>query len=93
MCGFTRTNRIRNEVIREKVGVASIKEKLRETRLRWFGHVKKRGVNKPLRTCEVINLIYCRRGQGQLKMNWNKVIRGDLKCMGLTEDMAQDRKL
>jgi len=26
-------------------------------------------------------------------MSWNEVIRGDLKYMGLTEDMAQDRKL
>jgi len=25
-------------------------------------------------------------------MNWNKVIRGDLKCMGLMEDMAEDRR-
>jgi len=45
MCGFTRLDRTRNEVIREKVGVAPIEEKLRDTRLRWFGHVKMRGVN------------------------------------------------
>ena len=74
MCGFTRLDRIRNEVIREKVGVALIEEKLRETRLRWFGHVKRRSENEPVRS-------------------WNEVIRGDLKCMGLTDDMAQDRKL
>jgi len=24
-------------------------------------------------------------------MSWNKVIRGDTKCLGLTKDMAQDR--
>ncbi|KAG5605013.1 hypothetical protein H5410_026505 [Solanum commersonii] len=35
-------DRIRNEVIREKVGVASVEDKLREARLRWFGHVKRR---------------------------------------------------
>ncbi|KAG5591785.1 hypothetical protein H5410_042299 [Solanum commersonii] len=41
MCGHTRSDRIRNEVIREKVGVASVVDKLREARLRWFGHVKR----------------------------------------------------
>ena len=39
MHGFTRRDRIRNVVIRKRVGVAPLKEKLRETRLRWFGHV------------------------------------------------------
>ena len=77
----------------EKVGVAPIKDKLRETRLIWFRHVKRRGVNEPIRRCEVINLIHCIRGRGRPKMNWDKVIRGDLKCMGLTDDITQDRKL
>ncbi|KAG5569172.1 hypothetical protein H5410_058938 [Solanum commersonii] len=47
MCGHTRSDRIRNEVIREKVGVASVVDKLREVRLRWFGHVKRRGADAP----------------------------------------------
>ncbi|KAG5618020.1 hypothetical protein H5410_017844 [Solanum commersonii] len=36
MCGHTRSDKIRNEVIPEKVGVASVVDKLR-----WFGHVKR----------------------------------------------------
>ena len=39
MCGYTRLDRIRNVVIRERVGVAPLEDTLRETRLRWFGHV------------------------------------------------------
>ncbi|KAG5581032.1 hypothetical protein H5410_051659 [Solanum commersonii] len=42
MCGNTRSDKIRNEVIWEEVGVASVVDKLREARLRWFGHVKRR---------------------------------------------------
>jgi len=34
MCGYIRLDRIRNDVIREKAGVAPIEEKLRETSLR-----------------------------------------------------------
>ena len=33
-------DRIRNEDMRKKVGVASITDKIRENRLHWFGHVK-----------------------------------------------------
>ena len=36
MCGHTRLDRIRNEYIRQKIRVAPIDEKMRETRLRWF---------------------------------------------------------
>jgi len=93
MCGSIGLDRIRNEVIREKVEVAPIEQKLRETRLRWFGHVKRRGMNAPVRMYEAINLIYYRRGRGRPKMSWNEVIRRYLKYVGLTEDMAQDRKL
>jgi len=34
MCGNTRFDRIMNEVIRKKVGIAPIGDKMRETRLR-----------------------------------------------------------
>ena len=54
MCGYMRMDRIRNEVIRDLVNVAPIEDKMRETRLRWFGHVK-RSVDAPVRSCERIN--------------------------------------
>nr|ABD32695.2 RNA-binding region RNP-1 (RNA recognition motif); Calcium-binding EF-hand [Medicago truncatula] len=44
MSGKTRHDRIRNDTIRERVGVAPIVEKLVENRLRWFGHVERRPV-------------------------------------------------
>ncbi|KAF7808226.1 sacsin isoform X2 [Senna tora] len=47
MSGHTRMDRIRNDYIREKVGVAPIVEKLVETRLRWFGHVQRRPEEAP----------------------------------------------
>jgi len=34
MCGYTKLDRIRNVVIREKIGVAPIEDKMRESRLR-----------------------------------------------------------
>ena len=55
ICGYMRMDRIRNGVIRDTFKVAPIKDKMRETRLRWFGHVK-RSMDAPVRICERINI-------------------------------------
>ncbi|KAF3662965.1 hypothetical protein FXO37_12228 [Capsicum annuum] len=52
MCGCMGKDRIRNEVIRDKVGVASAEVKMREARLRWFGHVMRRSTDALVRRCE-----------------------------------------
>jgi hypothetical protein len=39
ICGYTRLGRVRNDDIRDQLGVAPIKEKLIQHRLRWFWHV------------------------------------------------------
>ncbi|VDP02886.1 unnamed protein product [Heligmosomoides polygyrus] len=39
--GVTRMDRIRNDVIRQKFGIAPIADKMREARLRWYGHVQR----------------------------------------------------
>ncbi|KAH0468862.1 hypothetical protein IEQ34_002094 [Dendrobium chrysotoxum] len=52
MSGFTLRDRIRNEHIREKVGVAPVEDKIRESRLRWFVHIKRRPSDDPVRKVE-----------------------------------------
>jgi len=54
MCGYTTKDKIRNEIIRNKVGVVPIEEKMRETRLRWFGHVTRRPRDAPVRRVDEI---------------------------------------
>lgn len=56
MCGHTRLDRIRNVVIGDKVGLASIEHKMRHTRFRWFGHVRRRSMDAPVRRREMIVL-------------------------------------
>ena len=46
-----------------------------------------------MRRGEAIDLSHYKRGRGRLKMSCNEVIRSDMKFMGLTEDMAQDRNM
>nr|XP_016492639.1 PREDICTED: uncharacterized protein LOC107812125 [Nicotiana tabacum] len=93
MCGLTRLDKIKNEVIREKVGVAPVDEKMREARLRWFEHVRRRSPDAPVRSCERLTVVGARRGRGRPKRYWGEVITQDMARMRIFEDMALDRKV
>ncbi|KAL3372890.1 hypothetical protein AABB24_005089 [Solanum stoloniferum] len=92
MSGHTKSDKIRNEVIREKVGVSPVVDKLREVRLRWFGHVKRRCADAPVRRCEGLVVEGTQRGRGRPRKYWEEVIRQDLAQLHITEDMTLDRK-
>ncbi|XP_060183440.1 uncharacterized protein LOC132613435 [Lycium barbarum] len=93
MCGHTRRDMIRNEDIQDKVGVVSVANKMMEVRLRWFGHVKRRSDDAPVRRCERLAVAGVRRDRGRTKKNWREVIRQDMAQLQLTEDMTLDRKI
>ena len=63
--GETRKDRVRNEHIRERVGVAPIEDKLRENRLKWFGHVQRRSLDPPVRKGDRIMVQGDVRGRGK----------------------------
>ncbi|XP_070036548.1 uncharacterized protein [Nicotiana tomentosiformis] len=92
MCGHTRKDRIRNEIIRDKVGVAYVEDKLRESRLRWFKHVRRRDMDALMRRCERLSMAGLRKGRGRPKKYWTEVIRQDMSLLQLIEDMTPDRK-
>ncbi|KAF3616011.1 putative receptor-like protein kinase-like isoform X2 [Capsicum annuum] len=85
-------DRVRNEIIREKVGVASVEDKMREVILRWFGHVMRRGTDAPVWRCETVAMDGLRWDRGRPKKYWREVIRHDMEQLQLTEDMTLDRK-
>ncbi|XP_070046182.1 uncharacterized protein [Nicotiana tomentosiformis] len=93
MCGCARRDRIKNETIRDRVGVASVEDKIRESRLRWFGHVKRRSIDFHVRRCERLAMENLRRGRGRPKKYWGEVIRQDMTLFQLTEDMTLDRRV
>lgn len=67
MCGHTRSDKIRNEVIREKIEMAFVANKMREGRLRWFYHVHRRCCDAPMRRCERLVAVNKQRGRGRPK--------------------------
>ena len=91
MCGKTRKNKIRNELFWEQLGVASIGDKIRETRLWWFGHVQCRTATAPVRKSLAVKVDDPPRGRGRPKRMCMKLVKIDLKKCNLSKDLAQDR--
>ena len=58
MCGKTRKDKIRNEDILRQVGIAPIEDKLRENRLQWFRHIRRRSRDVPVRRMEKIDIAH-----------------------------------
>ncbi|KAK3509808.1 hypothetical protein QTP70_012004 [Hemibagrus guttatus] len=55
--GVTRLDRIRNEYIRGTAHVGRLGDKVREARLRWFGHVQRRDTGGPGNLIKILNNI------------------------------------
>ncbi|MFS7903651.1 hypothetical protein Hanom_Chr01g00026521 [Helianthus anomalus] len=70
MCGHTRLDRIRNEVFRDTLGVTSISDKIKEGRLRWCGHMRRRQTTSPVRVVETITVEG--RSRGRPKLIWDE---------------------
>jgi len=93
ICGHTRLDMITNEVIGGKIGVASIENKMREARLRWFGHIRRHNIDALVKRWKKIDCSDYKRSIGRPKKSWSKVISHDLESLGLVEDITQDRRL
>nr|XP_043638031.1 uncharacterized protein LOC122609035 [Erigeron canadensis] len=89
-CGKTLAERIPTGVFRAELEVGTIINKLREERLRWFGHVRRRDETTPRRRADSINVDGIRR-RGRPKMRWEDRLAKDLIELGLLEDMTSDR--
>ena len=91
ICGHTRSDRVRNDNICDRLGVAPIEEKLIQHRLRWFGHVQRRPPETPVRSGILRQDSNIKRGRGRPKLTWVEAIKGDLKGRNISKDLALDR--
>ncbi|VDO25034.1 unnamed protein product [Heligmosomoides polygyrus] len=89
--GVTRLNRIRNDAIRQKFGVAPIADKMWEARLRWYGDVL-RGKEDSVRKIGLELEVSGKRPRGRPKQRWSDALHTDLKIAGVHPDQAQDRE-
>jgi hypothetical protein len=79
ICGSTRRDRIQNDDIRERLGVAPVEEKLVQHHLRWFRHIQRRSAEAPVRSGVIRRSGNEKRGRGQPNLTWEKFVKRDLK--------------
>jgi hypothetical protein len=78
-CRHTRRDRVWNEDIRDRVGVALIEEKFIQYWLRWFGHVQRRPPEAPVHSGVLKQADNVKSGRGRPKLTWDKSVKRDLK--------------
>ncbi len=88
--GITLKDRKRNEDIRQMTGVINISEKIREARLRWFGHIVRRDEDNIIKRAMVMP-VTGKRSRGRQKLRWYDTIKRDLTNIGSNQNDALDR--
>ncbi|GKC66253.1 hypothetical protein Tco_1098851, partial [Tanacetum coccineum] len=76
--GKTLLDMIPNGVYKAQLGVKMIINKLKERRLRWFGHVRRRPSSVPVRRVEALVVDGLRR-RGRPKLRWEDRVKHDMK--------------
>ena len=90
--GETRKDKIRNEYIRCTVKVEWLGMKVREGRLRWYGHVMKR--NQEYLGRRVMEMeLPVKRNRGRPKKNYPDVVKEDMGEVGAREMEIGNRTL
>ena len=89
--GVARKDKIRNEHIRSTVKVERLGMKMREGRLRWYGHVMRRDQEYVGRKMMEIELPRKRRDRP--KRRFVDVVKEDMGEFGVKETDVEDRKM
>ena len=90
--GVTLRDRMRSNDIRSELGVENITSRIRTSRLRWFGHVKRMKETSWARRAMEME-VDGRRSRGRPSLRWRDNINSDMKMRGVREGDTQDRAL
>ena len=90
--GVTRKDKIRNEYIRSTVKAERLGMKMREGRLRWYGHVMRRNQECVGRKMMEMELPEKRR-RGRPKRRFLDVVKEDMEEVAAKETDVEDRKV
>jgi hypothetical protein len=91
MCGHTRSDRVWNDDIRDRIGVAPIAENLVQHRLRWFGHIQRVPPDALVYRERLERAENIKRGRGRPNLTWEESVKRDLKDWSITKELAVDR--
>ena len=90
MAGVRKASEVPGETLRRAFGLEPVSDVIRRTRLRWFGHIERRGpdhLTKLSQTVEVAG----QRQRGRPLLTWTNCVDADLRLLKLNKDVAMDR--
>ena len=90
MSGVTLKDRRPSEELRLGLGIEGVEEVVRRGRLRWFGHVERKGADDWVSECRRLEVVGGVGKGGNMK-TWMKCVKDDMKEFGLRKEDAQDR--
>ena len=76
--------------MQQRLGIVSVTEMVRRGRLRWFGHVERKGFKDWVANCREIEVDGV-KGRGRGRKTWMECVQEDMSRFGLTRVEAQDR--
>ena len=88
--GVTLREKVMSVDIRKELGVTSIQEKVREMRLRWYGHMQRMEEHNEVRA--VVDMrVPGKRPRGRPRGRWMDCVRRNMQALRITPEDAQDR--
>jgi len=88
--GLTLRDRKRNDDIRRTLRVACITDKVREARLRWYGHVQRREEDDCVKRILEAN-VGGQRNRGRQTKRWIDVVKHNMEDLQLNVEDAENR--
>ena len=88
--GVTRNDRIENRYIRGTAHVRRLGEKLREGRLRWYGHVQRKDAGHVGKKVMDMDFPGTRR-RGRPKRSYMDTVKEDMRAVGAEEEDVYNR--
>ena len=87
MCGVTLKDRKASEELRQRLGIIGVCDRVREGRLRWFGHVERKDRGDWVSACRDMTVVG-ERGKGRGRKIWKECIADDMRRMKLRKEDA-----
>jgi len=90
MCGVSPKTKISSVDLNGCLGLEEVADIVRHGRLRWFGHLKRKGRYELVSTCRSFE-VAGPKSRDRHKKTWDECSRQDLRTLNLKAEWAQDR--
>jgi hypothetical protein len=90
MCGISWKDKKNSVDLLKEIGLVDVKDVVRRSRLRWFGHVIRKEDNDWVKLC-MSRDVEGSRHRGRPKKTWKENVEKDMKSLNLKENDALDR--